>query len=160
MSTGYTWTAEDEDGDTATLTFDITVALVPLPPPPDGVSATTINQDNILLSWDLREGIAREQVRFRIKDSGPWPDPVDASTIIFASRTTRSMHRYESLVRGLDPDTTYEFEVQSYGDGVRWQAAWGPWSETAEETRRSLRRRCRSPSPTAGWRRMGARTSR
>ncbi len=132
--TGYTWTAEDEDGDTATLTFDITVALVPLPPPPDGVGATTVNQDNILLSWDLREGVTREQVRFRIKDSGPWPEPVAAETIIFASRGPRSMNRYESLVRGLDPDTTYEFEVQSFGDGVRWQAAWGPWSGTEEAT--------------------------
>ena len=131
--TGYTWTAEDEDGDTATLTFDITVALVPLPPAPDGVSASTINQDNILLSWDLREGIAREKVRYQVKDSDSWTE-VDASTIIFASRTTRSMHRYESLVRGLDPDTAYEFEVQSYGDGVRWQAAWGPWSGTVEDT--------------------------
>ena len=132
--TGYTWTAEDEDGDTATLTFDITVALVPLPPAPDGVSAGAINQDNILLSWDLREGVAREQVRYRVKDSGPWPEPVAAETIIFASRGPRSMHRYESLVRGLDPDTTYEFEVQSFGDGVRWQAAWGPWSGTEEAT--------------------------
>ena len=132
--TGYTWTAEDQDGDTAMLTFDITVALVPLPPPPDGVSASTVNQDNILLSWDLREGVAMEQVRYRVKDSGSWPEPVDADAIIFASRTTRSMHRYESLVRGLDPDTAYEFEVQSFGDGVRWREAWGPWSGTVEET--------------------------
>ena len=140
-----TYRVRDDDRDTDSETFTITIEPVPPPPTPDppeldappapgGVSAGAINQDNILLSWDLREGVTREQVRYRIKDSGPWPDPVDASTIIFASRDARGTGRYTSRIAGLDPDTTYEFEVQSYGDGARWQAAWGPWSGTVEDT--------------------------
>ena len=138
-----TYRVRDDDRDTDSETFTLTIEPAPPPPTPDppeldappapgGVSASTINQDNILLSWDLREGVAREKVRYQAKDSDSWTE-VDAEAIIFASGGVRA-DRYTSLVTGLEPGTTYEFEVQSYGDGARWQAAWGPWSGTEEAT--------------------------
>ena len=133
--TGYTWTAEDQDGDTAMLTFDITVALVPLPPRPDGVGATTVNQDNILLSWDRREGVTEEHLRYRIKDSGPWPEPVAAETIIFASRD--APRDWPLLQPHHRPRPGHDVRVRGAvvtGTACAGGRPGGPWSGTVEDT--------------------------
>jgi len=78
-------------------------ALLPVPPTPTGLQANSINPDSVLLTWNAGAvGLVETYAVWRQVGSGPWE--------IVA--TVDGTCTY--VDQGLDPNTSYSYEIQAY----------------------------------------------
>ena len=111
----------DPDGELDTAEVAVTVRNVAdtLPPAPGGLSVSFSGA--FLLSWDSVAGTNNYRTRYREGD-GAW------GNIGTNTGTTTSL-----LPAGRPCGRTFEFAVQSHGNGRRHTAGWGPWSDAVEQ---------------------------
>ena len=141
---GMQWA--DEWGD-----WSSTETVPPVPPAPSGFVAESVDQRNILLKWLFRESTV-DQIRYRVEETEAWTR-VNASPIIFGSGGDAPGEpvEYTSLITNLQPCTTYEFQVRSFGDGEEWAAGWGPWTATKEASTDGPALRFNASVPNMRW---------
>ena len=98
----------------------ILVTLGP-PPAPASLGVSSKTETSVILSYGPVSG-ATYQVHYRKTtpdDSGSW-DPYEPSSPVTGSTFP---------VEGLDSGTEYDFQVRAVGDGSRYKAEAGDWSE-------------------------------
>ena len=93
---------------------------LPAPPAPTGLTAAAAGPTSVSLSWSTASGgISKHRVRRGPTASGPW-----TTVSSNVSGTTYA-------VTGLQPSTTYHFQVGAHGDGSAYRATWSSWSSSA-----------------------------
>ena len=112
-------------GSTGTLLASITITVNPPTPTstPPAVSnlAATASTTSVRLSWSKLDGATKYRVEHRLATStGAWT-PVDTTA-------------YARNVTNLMLDTSYAFKIRAYGDGTKYEAAWGAEAATTVST--------------------------
>ena len=113
------------------ITIDVSPAPTATPTPnrplptatPPAVSnlVATASTTSVRLSWNELDGATKYRVEHRLATStGAWT-PVDTTA-------------YARNVTNLMPDTSYAFKIRAYGDGTKYEAAWGAEAATTEDT--------------------------
>ena len=102
------WGAES-----AAQTASTSACPLEAPAAPENLTAGTVTEASVPLSWDAVTGASKYRVEYREGNPDGWT--VDDETITGTSHT----------VDGLECGTSYEFRVTAYGDGTTYAAAWG-----------------------------------
>ena len=89
-----------------------TLNLLYCPPAPDGLSAGTVGQTSVPLSWGAVTNTSKYRVEYREALIFDWT--VDDDTLTGTTHT----------VDGLYCETKYRFRVSAYGNGTTHAAAW------------------------------------
>ncbi len=93
------------------------------PPAPENLTAGTVGETSIPLSWDAVTNASKYRVEYRLGGDLEWT--VHSDTI------TSTTHTVDELVC----DSEYQFRVSAYGDGVVYAEMWGAeFGETSVET--------------------------
>ena len=87
------------------------------PPAPENLTAGTVGETSIPLSWDAVTNASKYRVEYRLGGDLEWT--VDSDTI------TSTTHTVDELVC----DSEYQFRVSAYGSGTLHAAAWSDESE-------------------------------
>ena len=113
------------------ITIDVSPAPTATPTPntplptatPPAVSnlVATASTTSVRLSWNELDGASKYRVEHRLATStGAWTR-VDTTA-------------YARNVTNLAPDTSYAFKIRAYGDGTKYEAAWGAEAATTVST--------------------------
>ena len=110
---------------TGRLLDSITITVNrPLPtatPPAVSNLAATASTTSVRLSWSKLDGATKYRVEHRLATStGAW---TRVDTTAYARNVTNLM-----------PDTSYAFKIRAYGDGTKYEAAWGAEAATTVST--------------------------
>ena len=121
----YTLTVEAGDGNGGTDTADVYITVTDVaenaPPTPTGLEAT-LSEGVFTITWGSMNGVTEYRVEYRTGGAdGTWTE-VETTASASSSLTPEG---------GPLCGTTYEFRVQSYGDGVQYSAMWGAFSDPA-----------------------------
>ena len=121
----YTLTIQASDGtggtDTATVTVTVIDVAESAPPAPRGVAAT-LESGTFTITWDAMGAVTQYRVEYRTGgDQGAW------ATVETTAGTSATLTPGGGPLCG----TTYEFQVQAYGDGRQYSAMWGAFSDPA-----------------------------
>ena len=88
------------------------------PPAPENLTAGTVTQTSVSLSWDAVTNVSKYRVEYRLRSTRDWTTDTEALTA--ASHT----------VDELECDSWYQFRVSAYGSGTVYAAAWSEPSAT------------------------------
>ena len=132
----YTLTVQASVGsgdDVKTATTTVTLTVQGAPPAPANLTAGTLTQTSVPLSWDAVTGAAKYRVEYRATateseesetgESGTEESDEEetVSWITDDETLTGTTHTVDELTCG----TAYEFRVTAFGDQVVHTAAWG-----------------------------------
>ena len=128
-------TAYTEAWGEASTAVTATTGACPLPAPaaPASVTAGTVTDASVPLSWAAVANASKYRVEYRVQGTQTWT--VDDETLTAVTHT----------VDGLTCNTAYDFRVSAYGDGTTLAAAWGEASTSATATTGA----CPPPAPAA-----------
>ena len=96
--------------------------LLYCPPAPDGLTAGTVAEGSVPLSWTAVSNASKYRVEYRLRRTGDWV--LDDDTLTGASHT----------VDGLTCRDDYLFRVSAYGNGTVHAAAWSDSSDSITVT--------------------------
>ena len=87
------------------------------PPAPKNLTAGTVTQVSVPLSWDAVSSASKYRVEYRLRSTRDWTTDTEATA---ASHT----------VDELECDSWYHFRVSAYGSGTTYATAWSEPSAT------------------------------
>ena len=127
-------TTTDDDGQTGPQGASSTSTLS-LPPAPS-LSATVLNQKDLLVEVTPISGIGKWKMGVRYSSSGTL-GPEDEWAYADLAATWTSNGTAEDIACG-----AYELKIRAIGDGVTYREEWGPWSATVK-----AKVLCKPPAP-------------
>ena len=127
-------TTTEDDGQTGPEGASSTSTLS-LPPAPS-LSATVLNQKDLLVEVTPISGIGKWKIGVRYSSSGTL-EPEDEWVYADLAATWTSNGTAEDIACG-----AYEIKIRAIGDGVTYRAGWGPWSATVK-----AKVLCKPPAP-------------
>ena len=127
----YTLTVQASVGggdDVKTATTTVTLTVQGAPPAPSNLTAGTLTQTSVPLSWDPVTGAAKYRAEYRAtgteseeSETEETEEEQTVSWITDDETLTGTTHTVDELTCG----TAYEFRVTAFGDQVEHTAAWG-----------------------------------
>ena len=96
--------------------------LLYCPPAPEGLTAGTVAEGRVPLSWTAVSNASKYRVEYRLRYSDDWV--LDDDTLTGTSRTVDGLHCLDE----------YLFRVSAFGDGANHAAAWSDPSDSVSVT--------------------------
>ena len=99
-----------------------TASTRPAAPAPGNLTAGTVTDTSVPLSWDVVANTTKYWVQYRESGTTDWTTDNDG--------LTSTSHTVDEL----DCETTYRFRASAYGDGTTYAATWGAWTGNTSAT--------------------------